>query len=121
MAAFRYIVADVDLAVDFYTRLLGFTIEKQFGHAMAIVRRDDFSLWLAGPASSAARPMPDGRAPQSGGWNRLVLTVAHLDDVVLHLREAGVTFRNDIVSGPGGRQIVVDDPSGNAIELFEPA
>ncbi len=121
MAAFRYIVTDVDQAVDFYTRLLGFTLEKQFGPAMAIVRRDDFSLWLAGPTSSAARPMRDGRAPQPGGWSRLVLTVEHLDDFVLQLREAGVSFRNDIVSGPGGRQILIDDPSGNAIELFEPA
>lgn len=120
MAAFRYIVADVDQAVDFYTRLLGFTLEKQFGQAMAIVRRDDLSLWLAGPASSAARPMPDGRSPEPGGWSRLVLTVRRLDDSVRQLREAGARFRNDIVSGPGGRQILVDDPSGNVIELFEP-
>jgi predicted enzyme related to lactoylglutathione lyase len=121
MAAFRYIVADVDQAVDFYTRLLGFTLEQQFGLAMAIVRRDDFSLWLAGPASSAARAMPDGRAPQPGGWSRLVLTVDRLDDIVHQLRASGARFRNDIVSGPGGRQILIDDPSGNAIELFEPA
>ena len=71
---------------------------------MAIVRRDDLSLWLAGPASSAARPMPDGRSPEPGGWSRLVLTVERLDDIVRQLREAGARFRNDIVSGPGGRQ-----------------
>ncbi len=121
MAAFRYIVADVDQAVDFYTRLLGFTLEKQFGPAMAIVRRDDLSLWLAGPTSSAARPMPDGRKPEPGGWNRIVLAVDNLDAAVERLRVVGARLRNDIVSGPGGRQILVEDPSGNVIELFEPA
>lgn len=121
MAAFRYIVANVDQAVDFYCRFLGFAVEKQFGPAMAIVRRDDISLWLAGPPSSAARPMPDGRIPEPGGWARLVLTVERLDEVVGQLRAAGASFRNDIVSGPGGRQILIDDPRGNPVELFEPA
>lgn len=121
MATFRYIVADVGQAVDFYSRRLGFVVEQQFGPAMAIVRRGDITLWLAGPASSAARPMPDGRNPEPGGWNRFVLTVDRLDDVVRDLRAAGATFRNDIVSGPGGRQILIEDPSGNPVELFEPA
>lgn len=121
MAVLRYIVADVGKAVDFYTRSLGFVVDKQFGPAMAIVRRDDITLWLAGPASSAARPMPDGRKPEPGGWSRFVLTVDRLDDLVRDLRASGATFRNDIVSGPGGRQILIDDPSGNPVELFEPA
>lgn len=121
MAVCRYMVLDVPQAVDFYCRCLGFALEKQFGPAMAIVRRDDLSLWLAGPASSAARPMPDGQAPAPGGWNRIVLTVDALDAMVAQLRLAGVSFRNDIIAGPGGRQILVDDPSGNPVELFEPA
>lgn len=121
MATVRCIVADVGQAVAFYCSQLGFSLEQQFGPAMAIVRRDDLTLWLAGPASSAARPMPDGRRPEPGGWNRIVLTVADLDEIVSGLRAAGASFRNDIVTGPGGRQILFDDPSGNAIELFEPA
>ena len=87
--------------------------------AFAMVRRGDLSLWLAGPSSSAARPMPDGRAPEPGGWNRFVVEVEDLDPIVERLREAGATFRNDIVTGPGGRQILVDDPDGNPIEPFE--
>jgi catechol 2,3-dioxygenase-like lactoylglutathione lyase family enzyme len=121
MAVFRYIVQDVDRAVDFYSRFLGFTLEKQFGPAMAIVRQGDLSLWLAGPASSAARPMPDGRVPEAGGWSRIVIEVEHLDATVERLREAAARFRNDVVTGPGGRQILVEDPSGNPVELFEPA
>jgi catechol 2,3-dioxygenase-like lactoylglutathione lyase family enzyme len=121
MAAFRYLVEDVDRAVAFYCGYLGFALEKQFGAAMAIIRRDDLSLWLAGPSSSAARPMPDGRTPEPGGWSRIVLTVDKLDATVEGLRTAGARFRNDIVSGPGGRQILLEDPSGNPVELFEPA
>ena len=120
MAAFRYLVPDVDRAVDFYCRFLGFSLEKQFGPAMAIVRREDLALWLAGPSSSAARPMPDGRTPGPGGWNRIVLPVDNLDAMVERLRSAAVRFRNDIISGPGGRQILVEDSSGNLVELFEP-
>ena len=120
MATFRYLVDDVDAAIAFYGQALGFTLEQQFGPAMAIVTRDDLALWLAGPASSAARPMPDGRAPSSGGWNRIVLEVDDLDASIALLNDHAVAFRNEIVSGPGGRQILVDDPSGNPIELFEP-
>ena len=119
MAAVRYLVNDVEQSVAFYTGSLGFELIESFGSAMAMVRRDDLTLWLAGPKSSAARPMPDGRAPEPGGWNRLVLEVDDLDSVVATLRESGASFRNDIVSGVGGRQILVEDPSGNAIELFE--
>ena len=120
MAVMRYLVTDVDASVAFYARL-GFGVEQQFGPAMAIVRRDDLDLWLAGPSASAARPMPDGRKPEPGGWNRVVVTVDDLDGRVDELRAAGVRFRNDVVSGPGGRQILCEDPSGNVVELFQPA
>ena len=120
MASARYIVANVDSAVAFYCRSLGFTLRQQFGPAMAIVRRGDLDLWLAGPASSAAKPMPDGQKPEPGGWSRIVIEVEDLDGMVASLRELGARFRNDVVSGPGGRQILCEDPSGNPIELFEP-
>ncbi|HME27564.1 MAG TPA: VOC family protein [Acetobacteraceae bacterium] len=120
MVSVRYLVHDVDQAIAFYTRL-GFALRQQFGPAMAIVARDDLTLWLAGPRASAAKPMPDGRRPEPGGWNRFVLQVADLADLVVTLRAQGVTFRNDIVEGPGGRQILCEDPSGNVVELFEPA
>jgi catechol 2,3-dioxygenase-like lactoylglutathione lyase family enzyme len=117
----RYIVRNVDEAVRFYVDCLGFALHEQFGPAMAIVTREGLSLWLAGPAASASRPMPDGTKPEPGGWNRIVLEVQALDELVSQLRDKRVKFRNDIVSGPGGRQILCDDPSGNAVELFEAA
>lgn len=120
MAQVRYIVDDVDSAVAFYTACLGFALKQQFGPAMAIVHDDGLELWLAGPAASASRPMPDGARPVPGGWNRLVLTVDDLDALVARLRSAGVRFRNEIVTGPGGRQILREDPAGNPIELFQP-
>jgi len=120
MASVRYLVRDVDQAVAFYLRL-GFSLRQQFGPAMAIMARDDLTLWLAGPRASAARPMPDGRMPEPGGWNRFVLSVTDLAAVVSALREQGVPFRYDIVEGPGGRQTLCEDPSGNVVELFEPA
>jgi len=119
MAAVRYLVTDVDRAVDFHVRFLGFTLDQQMGAAFARVSRGDLTLWLSGPTSSAARPMPDGRQPVPGGWNRFVVEVDDIDASVADLQTAGARFRNEIVSGPGGRQIVVDDPDGNAIELFE--
>jgi predicted enzyme related to lactoylglutathione lyase len=121
MAAIRYLVRNVDEAITFYTKGLGFTCERQFGAAMAILRRDDLTLWLAGPAASAAKPMPDGRQPEPGGWNRIVIQVDELEVVVRSLRERGTPFRNEIMAGPGGRQILCEDPSGNPIELFEAA
>ncbi len=121
MASVRYLVRDVDAAIAFYTKRLGFALQQQFGPAMAIVSRDDLTLWLAGPAASAAKPMPDGRQPEPGGWNRFVLQVDDLAARVADLKRAGVMFRNEIVKGPGGQQILCEDPSGNAIELFEPA
>ena len=102
MALVRYIVADVDAAVAFYTGPLGFTLRQQFGPAMAIVARDDLDRWLAGPAASAARPMPDGAQPKPGGWGRIVLEVADLRLMVAALTVAGVRFRNDVAQGPGG-------------------
>ena len=121
MPIFRYIVTDVDAAVAFFTQFLGFEVVEQYGPAMAIVQRGDMQLWLAGPPSSAAKPMPDGRKPQSGGWNRAVIVVDDLDAIVAKLRSANAVFRNEIVHGPGGRQILLDDPSGNCVELFEAA
>lgn len=121
MASVRYLVKDVDAAVAFYVEALGFSLEQQFGPAMAIVATEGLTLWLAGPAASAARPMPDGRQPEPGGWNRLVLQVADIEAKVAELKAQGAVFRNDIVTGPGGRQILVEDPSGNVVELFQPA
>lgn len=121
MATVRYIVRDVEAAVAFYTAQLGFVLEQRMGPPFARVSLGDLRLWLSGPASSAARPMPDGRQPEPGGWNRLVIEVPDLAAVVDKMRAEGVTFRNDIVSGPGGKQIVCDDPSGNPVELFQPA
>jgi catechol 2,3-dioxygenase-like lactoylglutathione lyase family enzyme len=119
MTVVRYLVGDVDAAIAFYTGCLDFTLEQQMGPAFAIVTRDDLSLWLSGPQSSAARAMPDGRRPEPGGWNRLVLEVGDLEAKVTELRAAGLSFRNEIVTGPGGRQIVLEDRDGNPIELFE--
>ncbi|MGK9170831.1 VOC family protein [Inquilinus limosus] len=121
MASVRYIVHDVGQAVAFYTQHLGFRLQQQFGPAMAILERDGLILWTAGPGASASRPMPDGRVPEPGGWNRFVLQVDDLEALVASLRQNGVRFRNDIVTGPGGRQILCEDPSGNVVELFQPA
>jgi catechol 2,3-dioxygenase-like lactoylglutathione lyase family enzyme len=117
----RYMVDDVDAAVAFYTTHLGFSVRTSFAPAFADVVRGGLRLLLSGPSSSAGRPMPDGRAPGPGGWNRIHFIVEDIDAEVERLRAAGVTFRSDVVSGPGGRQIVLDDPAGNPVELFEPA
>jgi catechol 2,3-dioxygenase-like lactoylglutathione lyase family enzyme len=120
MATVRYIVRDVESAVAFYTERLGFLVKRQFGPTIAILARGDLTLWLAGPTASASRPMPDGRVPEPGGWNRFVLEVDDIDGLVARLREQGAQFRNEVLEGPGGRQILCEDPSGNVIELFEP-
>jgi catechol 2,3-dioxygenase-like lactoylglutathione lyase family enzyme len=116
----RYMVDDVEGAVAFYTTHFGFTLISSAAPAFADVVRGNLRLLLSGPASSAARPMPDGRQPAPGGWNRIHLIVSDLAAEVERLRAAGLTFRNDIVKGPGGSQILLDDPSGNPIELFQP-
>ena len=119
MAVIRYLVRDVEAAITFYTRHLGFELEQQMGSAFANVSKGDLHLWLSGSQSSAAQDMPDGRRPESGGWNRLVLEVDDLASLVGQMKQAGVQFRNEIITGPGGKQILAEDPSGNPIELFE--
>ena len=116
----RYMVDDVEAAVAFYTTHLGFTLISKTLPAFADVARGDLRLLLSGPSSSAGRPMPDGRQPAPGGWNRIHFIVDDLEAEVDRLRAAGLTFRNEIVKGPGGSQILVDDPAGNPIELFQP-
>jgi catechol 2,3-dioxygenase-like lactoylglutathione lyase family enzyme len=117
----RYIVDDVEAAVDFYTTHLEFALLTSALPAFADVKRGDLRLLLSGATSSAGRTLPDGRRPAPGGWNRIHLIVEDLAGEVERLREAGLTFRSDIVTGPGGSQIVLDDPSGNPVELFQPA
>jgi catechol 2,3-dioxygenase-like lactoylglutathione lyase family enzyme len=121
MVHVRYMVDDVDTALEFYTRHLGFEVRTSFAPAFADVTRGNLRLLLSGPSSSAGRPMPDGAKPGPGGWNRIHLLVADIAAEVDQLRAAGVSFRNDIVTGPGGRQILLEDPSGNVVELFQPA
>jgi catechol 2,3-dioxygenase-like lactoylglutathione lyase family enzyme len=116
----RYMVDDVDEAITFYTELLGFELLTTAAPAFADVRRGNLRLLLAGPTSSAGRPMPDGRQPAPGGWNRIHFIVDDIDAEVARLRDRGASFRNEVVSGPGGKQILLEDPSGNVVELFQP-
>ena len=115
----RYQVQDVDRAVAFYTEQLGFQVKQRSGPVIAIVARGDLHLILSGAGSSGARPMPDGRRQEPGGWNRIVLYVDHLDATIAAIRAAGAHFRNEVEVGPGGKQILVDDPDGNPVELHE--
>ena len=115
----RYMVDDVDVAVAFYVEQFGFELLSNQAPAFADVSRGNLRLLLSGPRSSAGRPMPDGRQPTPGGWNRIHFVVDDLAAEVERLRAAGVAFRNEIIKGPGGSQIVLDDPSGNPIELFQ--
>ena len=117
----RYMVDDVDESIAFYTKLLGFDLLTSAAPAFADVKRGALRLLLAGPTSSAGRPMPDGTKPGPGGWNRIHFVVDDIDAEVAQLRDAGAKFRNDIVEGPGGKQILLQDPSGNVVELFQPA
>lgn len=119
----RYIVKDVDEAIRFYTRDLGFHLDRQSGDDFAMLSRDELQLVLSPPQGpgGGSQPMPDGRRPEPGGWNRIILQTEDLTGEVDSLRKAGVKFRNDVTSGPGGKQILLNDPSGNAVELFQPA
>jgi catechol 2,3-dioxygenase-like lactoylglutathione lyase family enzyme len=121
LAGVRYIVPDVERAIAFYTTHLGFTVRMSALPAFADVVRGRLRLLLSGPKSSGGRTLPDGRSPEPGGWNRIHLIVEDLPAEVERLRAAGLTFRSDIITGPGGAQIVLDDPFGNPIELFQPA
>jgi catechol 2,3-dioxygenase-like lactoylglutathione lyase family enzyme len=116
----RYMVDDVDAVVAFYTGTLGFSLLSTAAPAFADVIRGNLRLLLSGPTSSAGRPMPDGRTPVPGGWNRIHLIVEDIAAEVERLRVAGVEFRNNVVKGPGGSQILLEDPSGNPVELFQP-
>ena len=117
----RYMVDDVEAAVAFYTTHFGFTVRSEHAPAFADVVRGNLRLLLSGPKSSAGRPMPDGRTPTPGGWNRIHFIVDDIAAEIERLRAADVGFRNEIVSGPGGQQILAEDPAGNVIELFQPA
>ncbi len=117
----RYLVSDVDESLAFYTGLLGFEVLTYAAPAFADVKRGNLRLLLSGPASSAGRTLPDGRRPEPGGWNRIHFVVGDIAAEVERLRAAGVSFRSDIISGPGGQQIVLDDPAGNPVELFQSA
>ena len=119
MAVIRYLVSDVDVAVEFYIGILGFELVERWGPPFAMVKRGDLMLWLSGPGSSASRTLADGSKPLPGGWNRLVLETDDLVSLMEKLTQSGAHFRSNIVSGPGGRQVLVNDPSGNPIELFE--
>ena len=117
----RYMVDDVESAVAFYTTHFGFAVRSNHAPAFADVVRGNLRILLSGPKSSAGRPMPDGQVPQPGGWNRVHFIVEDIAAEVERLKAADVAFRNDIVTGPGGRQILLEDPAGNPIELFQPA
>jgi catechol 2,3-dioxygenase-like lactoylglutathione lyase family enzyme len=121
IANVRYMVDDVEAAVEWYTKHLGFSLLSNHAPAFADVRRGSLRLLLSGPTSSGGRPMPDGERPVPGGWNRIHLVVDELAAEVARLRAAGARFRNDVVTGPGGSQILLIDPSGNLVELFQPA
>jgi catechol 2,3-dioxygenase-like lactoylglutathione lyase family enzyme len=117
----RYMVSDVQQSVDWYVNHLGFKVQLNAAPAFASVERGALRLLLSGKAASAGRPMPDGRQPEPGGWNRFQFLVDDIDAEVARLRAEGVEFRNDVVRGPGGAQILAEDPSGNVVEIFQPA
>ena len=121
MVRVRYIVDDVEEAIKFYVSNFGFKLEQDFSPNMAIIKLDELTLWLAGHNASATKPMSDGSVPCPGGWSRFVLAFADLGPIVAKLKDGGVKFKNDFVEGTGGKQILCQDPSGNVIELFQPA
>lgn len=119
MAVVRYLVNDVDETLPFYAAL-GFTIAERWGPPFAILERDDLQIWLSGPGTSASKPLENGAIPTPGGWNRLVITVSDIQATMQSLAQMGAKFRSDAVAGPGGQQVLAEDPSGNPIELFQP-
>jgi catechol 2,3-dioxygenase-like lactoylglutathione lyase family enzyme len=119
MATVRYIVREVDESIEFYRAILGFELLQQYGSAMAILRRDDLELWLAGPLSSAGQALPTGEQPSSGGWNRIVLLFTDVREVLIKLQSHGATILQGVSDGHGGKRALCEDPSGNLIELFE--
>ena len=121
LVSVRYIIDDVDAAIAFYTSNFGFAVSTNASPAFADIVRGNLRLLLSGPASSGARQLPDGRQPVAGGWNRIHFVVDDIDKEVERLTAANVSFRSEVISGPGGKQVVLDDPSGNPIELFQPA
>lgn len=120
MAIVRYLVTDVDASIAFYA-VLGFELADRWGPPFAIVRKGDLDLWISGPGTSASKPLPDGSQPAPGGWNRFVVEVSDIDAAMNDLKSKGGRFRSEPIKGPGGRQVLCEDPSGNPIELFEPA
>ena len=118
MAFIRYLVYDVEKSVKFYTTLLGFDLKRSYG-PFAMITKDDLEVWISGPKTTGARPMPNGDKPIPGGWNRLVVVVDNIDDTVSNLKSHDVVFRNEVLSGVGGKQVLIEDPSGNPIEIFE--
>lgn len=119
MAIVRYLVQDVDAALAFYAAL-GFELADRWGPPFAIVRKGDLDLWISGPGTSASKALSDGSQPQPGGWNRFVVQVPDLDAAMSDVKSKGGRFRSEPIRGPGGRQVLCEDPSGNPIELFEP-
>ena len=119
MAQVRYIVTDVETSIAFYEKL-GFSLVEQYGPAMATLACGDLRLWVAGPAASASKPMLDGCKPEPGGWGQFVLTVDDIEEVSKSLQAQGVVFRNEVLAGLGGRQVLCEDPSGNVVELLQP-
>jgi catechol 2,3-dioxygenase-like lactoylglutathione lyase family enzyme len=120
MATVRYLVDDIDAAIAFYEGILGFDVIERMGRPFAILTDGDLTLWLSGPGTSAWRPVADGREPVPGGWNRLVVEVRDMEAVVSKLLRTGARFRTEIIASPGGKQVLVEDPAGNLVELTQP-
>ncbi len=121
MATVRYMVKDVSESCEFYAKYFGFEVEAQYGEGMAILNKDDLTLWLAGPLSSAGQPMSDGTKPVPGGWSRFVFEIEDIEAMVTTLKGNGMKFKNEIIRGGGRAQILCEDPSGNVIELMQRA
>lgn len=119
MATVRYFVTDVGSSIEYYRKNLGFVVTQNWGGNFAKIQLDDLELWISGPNTSAAMPMTDGSKPIPGGWNRLVIKVNNIETIVEKLKEEGIKMRNEILTGVGGKQILIEDPSGNPIELFQ--